>query len=301
MYAVLDLGTNTFHVLIAQKEDNQWSVVDKKQWVVQLGEGGIENREIKAPALMRAWSALEEAVEMMRKYPIQKMRAIGTSALRNARGTENFILQIKEKLNLEIQIIDGMEEAQLIFEGVKHTVSFLKEPYLVMDIGGGSVEFIMAMEGKILWRQSIEAGAARILEKFHPSDPLLNEEREQITQFFSCMFSPVFKKIETYKPQHLVGAAGSFESWLELTGVTIQDNQAVEIDKPQFMKLTDWLIQSTRAERTGMPGLAGYRVDMIVASTLMAQVILSPFPQAKIWVSSASLKEGQIWTWMKGD
>ena len=170
--AVIDLGTNTFHLLIVEYVNGLLHTIHKEKIPVKIGEGGIEEGLITEAALARGIHTLQYFQTIIKEHHITKVFATATSAFRNAKNQHQIKDAIKIKTGLEIDIINGDEEAQLIYEGVRHAVKLDTRKHLIMDIGGGSVEFIICNSEEVFWKQSFEIGGQRLMTKFHNTDPI---------------------------------------------------------------------------------------------------------------------------------
>ena len=174
-YAVIDLGTNTFHLLVAEQQaDNNFKELYRKRFFVKLAEEGIET--IGKASLKRGLAALQHFRQVISELQVDKVKAIGTAALRTASNGPAFIKQVKEELDLSIELITGNQEAAYIHQGVAMAVPFQANNYLLMDIGGGSVEFIIANKDKVHWAQSFPIGVGVLFKNFHQHEPILSTE-----------------------------------------------------------------------------------------------------------------------------
>jgi len=150
-YAVIDLGTNTCNLLIANTlSDNLFETMYDRKLPVKLGRGGIHNNILMQDAIERGITALQHHADTIHDYDVSKVIVIGTSALRGAANRDEFIEKVRELLGWEIKIIDGELEAALIFRGVRLSLPDRMGKYLIMDIGGGSTEFILANDDQII-------------------------------------------------------------------------------------------------------------------------------------------------------
>jgi exopolyphosphatase/guanosine-5'-triphosphate,3'-diphosphate pyrophosphatase len=159
--AALDLGTNTFHLLIAENKTGVKFLL-KKTIVVKLGREGFNNGLISTAAFTRGINALKKFSVYLKKFKPDKIVSLGTSALRKCTNGNDFVREGSKIIGSRIEIIEGEKEAALIYTGVKNSFNIPDEPVLVMDVGGGSVEFIIGTGKKVFWKKSIEAGAARL-------------------------------------------------------------------------------------------------------------------------------------------
>jgi exopolyphosphatase / guanosine-5'-triphosphate,3'-diphosphate pyrophosphatase len=198
--ATIDLGTNTFHLLIGEKTKQGYQEILKKRIYVQLGQDGFKNSCITPDAQLRALEAMISFKKLIDEYDIKHVYAVATSAIRNATNRAELIARIQEQTGITVNIISGTQEAMLIYAGVKETQAIGSELALIMDIGGGSVEFIVCNNQKSLWEQSFEIGAQRLLDRFHRHDPILPEELIQLEKYLEETLSPLLQAIETYNP-----------------------------------------------------------------------------------------------------
>lgn len=297
--AVIDLGTNTFHLLIAEIQNGQIHELYKNQIPVKLGEGGIDKQLIAAAAFERGQRALEEFRATLNQWDCKELRVVATSAIRNASNGDLFIEEAKKRSQIEIKTISGLEEAKWIARGVMHSLPPMESPYLIMDIGGGSVEFILCHQGEIKHKQSIDIGAARLLAKFNPSDPLNRVDLALITNYLEEKLSGVIHQAQHLGASILVGSAGSFESILELIedlkGPLKPINPACyTIALEDFAEIHQRLLVSTKVERENMKGLADYRVEMMVLASILIDTVLSMGRISSLYCSTHSLKEGVL-------
>lgn len=300
--AIIDLGTNTFHLWIADKISNTITTVFKKQIAVKLGEGGINKGIIAPDAFERGILALLEFSADILLYEVENTLAIATSAIRSAENGEEFMQQALEQTGITIQPIDGNTEARLIFEGVKNSIDITGESYLVMDIGGGSVEFIIGSNNDILWKGSFEIGCARLVEKFHRNDPIAPDEVTALRSYLTEQLQPLFVAGHQHAINRLVGAAGSFESVADLVAdlsgkdTFLPGENHCAIDLPDFQDIYHSLLTSTYREREKMRGLADYRVEMIVVAAILIDLVIQELGITRLYCSAFSLKEGVLFS-----
>ncbi|MDQ3072787.1 MAG: phosphatase [Bacteroidota bacterium] len=296
--AIIDLGTNTFHLLIFEWSGTRYSILHKLQLPVKLGKGAFADKLITPESYDRGLKALLDFKKLIEQYKISRVEAFGTSALRNASNAEGFVREAEVLLGIEMKIINGKKEAELIYEGVRHAIPFGDDPHLIMDIGGGSVEFIIADKDYIFWKQSYEIGAARLLEKFSPESPMAAELQEAIESYLEDELEMLWVKAEKYQVRVLAGASGSFESLasidIELYHSTQQAQPFVHyiLNFERFEKIHATIMEATREDLEHMPGLPSFRVEMIALSALMIKYVLTRLKIRKVIVSDYALKEG---------
>ncbi len=296
---VIDLGTNTFNILVVEVEDDKpvkWLLNTKA--VVMLGKEGLNDGYISVQAFNRAFKTLGNFRLLLDKYQCDKEIAFGTSAIRSAKNAEEFIQKVTKNLNIFIEPISGEQEAEYIYCGVKNAVTFADENYLILDIGGGSNEFIIANNHKLLWKQSFPLGGARLLEKFKPHDPVLPIEIEQLINYLDQKLQPLKSAIQKYPVTKLVGSSGAFDSFAEIlhyqksNAVFPQERASSVIPIPDFDKLYKNLMLKSRKERLAVIGLEEFRVDTIVMAMVFTKFCIELAGIKEIIQSAYSLKEG---------
>jgi len=293
---ILDLGTNTFNLLIAEKDGQGAPVfIYSKELPVEIGKGGIHKREITAEAMQRAIKALHTHRAKMDEFNIEEYYAFATSAVRDAENGKDFVNKMLIETGIEIKILSGDEEAGWIYEGVKHASVLGKQCSLIMDIGGGSTEFVIADEKEIFWKNSYPLGVSRLYEIFYPADPLL-PKKEEVEKHILTMLVDMLKAAELFKPVELIGSSGSFDSFAEMIIHRTSSNEKAvngyEYPLEEFEKLYDDLIVSTVDERLTMPGLVQMRAPMFAYSAILTHLTLHKLSLKKMKLSRYAMKEG---------
>jgi exopolyphosphatase / guanosine-5'-triphosphate,3'-diphosphate pyrophosphatase len=298
--AIIDMGTNTFHLLLAEADDKGYHITYRDRLAVKIGKGGINQGTITEEGIQRALLAMRSFRNIIdERGGISPIYAFGTSALRNASNKEDVKKRILETTGIEIHIISGDEEAQYIYEGVKAALGLGDEYSLIMDIGGGSVEFIIGNHDHILWKQSLEIGAQRLLEKFQNNDPITAEEIRTLDQHFDVVLEPVFEALNQFPAHILVGSSGSFDTLSDIFCARHDIAKAPEeIETPLtlqgFYEIYDELIHKNRHARMQIPGMIEMRVDMIVVACCLIRYLIEKWTFNRIRVSTYSLKEGVL-------
>lgn len=292
-YAVIDLGTNTFHLLVAEKSGNKaFKEIHRQRFYVKLAEEGIET--IGAASIQRGLHALKTFRGILDKLGVKKIKALGTAALRTATNGPAFIQKIKKEFDIQVEIIDGNREAELIYKGVVLAVPFKATNYLLMDIGGGSVEFIIANDKKMHWAQSFPIGLAVLFKKIHQQDPISQEAIETIYVHINSLLSPLYQALIQFPVTTLVGAAGTFDELENILAENQGLNHHAYIKAKDFKPLYNRLIKSTLEERYKMKDIPNTRADMIVVAVILIEFILRKTQVEEIIVSNFALKEGVI-------
>ena len=302
--AVIDLGTNTFNLLIVETGDDQdYKILYNDKLPVKLGKSGIDKKEIRPDAITRGLNAIDRHLNTIREFNADKTFAFATSGVRSARNGDQFVKMIQQRFNMEVEVISGEREAELIYYGVKQAVQLSREKVLILDIGGGSNEFIIADNDNVYWKKSYPLGVARLLAKFKPSDPISIEEIEFISNYLEERLSDLFEEFRKHKINTLVGASGSFETiaaMIRADDPTFESEtdtlpESVIIDLTDFENLYQKLVNSTLKERKQMKGLESMRLEMIVVATLIVKFILQKLKLTRLIQSNFALKEGVIY------
>ncbi len=298
--AVMDLGTNTFHLLIAEGDAADPTILFKITEPTKLGEGGINKGIIQPAAYERGIKAMQQFHEHILKHEVEHIKTIATSALRSASNGKTFIDEVKDKTGIVIETINGDAEADYIYKGVQASGCLSSQNSLIVDIGGGSVEFILGNADNIIWKQSFEIGAARLMDKFHQIDPIPVESIAELNNFLDRHLADLFKAISNYPINNIIGSSGSFETFacvIELdkgNPFDLKKIKSYNFDTIEFLAVTDQLIKSSHDERKNNKGIAPVRVDMIVVAALVTRFIMEQLSISTVVMTTNSLKEGVL-------
>jgi len=295
-YAVIDIGTNTCNLLIANiLPDRSFKTVYDRKLPVKLGRGGINKKILLPEAIQRGISALQSHFNTIQHYDVSHIKVVGTSALRGAANRSEFLEKVKHLLGWDIEIIDGELEAELIFRGVRLSLPDGIGKYLIVDIGGGSIEFILANDNEIIWRKSFNIGIARALETIQLSDPVTPAEILAYENWFNEHLQDLWMACERYQPQTLVGCSGAFDTLMDIYEKTEPDLKirgVSEFPLDDYREIHKRLIHSDHETRSKMDGMDKMRVEMIVIATVFTNFILQRLQIKKLLHTHNSLKEG---------
>ncbi len=297
--AVIDLGTNTFHLLIARVYGQRTELLHREKVAVKIGEGGINASIIIEEAQARAIAALKHFSKIIEEQAVKEVYATATSAIRNATNSDAITQKIFQETGIQVQVISGEEEAELIYLGVRRALNLGQHKSLIMDIGGGSVEFIIADAHQAFYKQSFEIGAQRLLDLFHHHDPMLPAEVLRLQQYLAEKLKPLTEAVAAFSPTVLVGSSGSFDT---LSDIYCQENNIerdlIATELPLTMNayyaIHEELLVKDKAERLLIPGMIPLRVDMIVVASCLIRFVLETYHINSIRVSTYALKEGLL-------
>ena len=276
-FAVIDIGTNTFHLLIAEPAEGGAKLreIYRSRHFIKLAEQGIET--LSSSALERGMKALRFFRRQLDEHgvPDERMIALGTAALRTAVNGPAFRMQVKEVTNIDIQIITGDREAELIAQGALLAIPPPREPILIMDIGGGSVEFIIADGIQVYWAQSFPVGVAVLYHRFHRTDPISADEIQALRDFLRQQLQPLKQALRIRPATHLIGAAGTFDVIADHLSPTDGGRSFAPIEISAYDRFFRAVLPSTIAERYAMPEIPDDRADMIVVALLLIDLLLA--------------------------
>jgi exopolyphosphatase/guanosine-5'-triphosphate,3'-diphosphate pyrophosphatase len=306
--AVIDCGTNTFNLRIVDVgAEAGWIPVFGQRIPVKLGQGGVAKGVIRPDRIARGLDALVSMREAIRNYRVEEVHVMATSAMRDAKNGQDFVDQTKALTGFDIQVISGQHEARLIQEGIR--LNFPeppKETCLTMDIGGGSVEFIVWDAEGIKWAQSFDTGVARLHMLMNFPDPIGPEGVAKMRPYFDDVMAPLAAAIEALKPTLLVGASGSFDTIADLVGTRTRVERPDHAQSPEPHPGTDpvpldaWadvfaqLTERDVHHRTNMPGMDPARVDLMPYSAALIQWVLDQGTVTSICRAPYALREGVL-------
>lgn len=294
------MGTNTFHLLIAEEDERGYHITYRERLAVKIGKNGITKGVITEEGIHRALLAMQSFKNTIDQQQISNVYAFGTSALRNATNGEDVVRRIETVTGIQTYVISGDQEAEYIYMGVKAAMD-ISEKSLIIDIGGGSVEFIIGDNTGVDWKKSIEIGAQRLLEQFQKNDPITGEEIKSLDLYFEKMLAPLFEQLRNYNPAILIGSSGTFDTLSDIFCIQHDIHKSEEeIETPLtlegFYTIYEDLLCKNREQRMQIPGMIEMRVDMIVVACCLIRYILSRHAFNRIRVSTYALKEGVLAT-----
>lgn len=301
--AVIDLGTNTFHVLIAEVSELGFNKLHSDKIPVKIGQGGISDGMITPDAQERAIAAIESIHKTLQQYkvPDNKTWVVATSAFRSAKNGKELAEEIEKRTGLVIQIINGDTEAEYIYQGAKAALDIGNTTSLIMDIGGGSVEFIVANQKRVFWKQSFEIGGQRLLDKFMRTDPITELDIQRMNIFLEEKLWGMSEVIFNYSPKVLIGCSGTFDTLAEINDARYPEGESLRsspteaaMDLDDFHEVYQALVWKNREQRLKIDGMAEMRVDMIVVAVCLVRFILDRYDLEHIRMSTYSLKEGLL-------
>ncbi len=306
-YASLDIGTNTFRLLIAEVEGTALKPLLYKRTITRLG-GNFTEAGIDSKAAERAFAALTDFRRIISENGVDEIYAVATSVVRRARNRDWFLSEVNKRTGFNLDVISGDEEARLSLLGVMNVIKDSRDRRLVMDIGGGSTEFITTEGGNVRGAWSMEMGVVHLTERFLKSDPPANSElnglEEEITGVVGELQGLMFKdgidpaEYSAHRGALLVGTAGTITTLAAMD----QDLETYDRDRINNYTLTlekvrnmyKRLSEMTLKEREDVLTLEKGREDLIIPGSAITFIVMESFGVQEIKVSDAGLLEGII-------
>jgi exopolyphosphatase/guanosine-5'-triphosphate,3'-diphosphate pyrophosphatase len=297
VYAAIDVGTNTLRLLIAEAVGpDEFTVLHEEQQITRLGEGLMSTRLLQDAPRRRSLTVLRRFADLARSFKAVEVSAVCTSAVREARNGEEFVAEVWQEIGLPIRVIDGREEARLTLLGVRHGLRLGMPRILVMDIGGGSTEYVLARGEVIEGIVSTGLGVVKLTEQYLVSDPPTAGELRGLKEVVGARIDRLRGELPGLEGAQLVGTAGTVTTLaaIDLALVTY-DRQKVQghcLRLARVMELLDRLAPLPLRERRGIPGLESGRADIIVAGAAILAVSMERLGYHELRVSDDGLREG---------
>jgi exopolyphosphatase/guanosine-5'-triphosphate,3'-diphosphate pyrophosphatase len=279
--AALDCGTNSLRLLVADVDGATLSDVVRRMEVVRLGEGVDRTGRLSDAALTRTFGVLDEYAEVIHSHAVDRVRMVATSASRDAANRDVFVAGVVERLGVEPEVVTGEQEAALSFEGATRELRgtpLFASPYLVVDIGGGSTEFVLGDDEGLQSSRSVDIGCVRLTERHLRDDPPTIAQVEAAVRDIEAAIDDAATTVRIDAASTLVGLAGSVTTVVALAlGLTEYDATRIHhtrIPAAVVAAVTQRLLAASRAERAEIPVMHPGRVDVIAGGALVLDTIL---------------------------
>ncbi|MDZ4728302.1 MAG: Ppx/GppA phosphatase family protein [Leptospira sp.] len=298
--AAIDLGTNSFHIVIVRiRIDGTLESLTKEKESVRLGSGSGDYAVIANDAIERGISCLKRFKTLADSYQAE-IRAVATSALREAENREVFLARAEKEVGLKIDVVSGNEEARLIYLGILQGLPVYDKRILLIDIGGGSTELLVGEKGEILFSTSLKLGAIRLTEKYLKNDPLSMLDLQKCRIHIESVLTAFLPQIEKWKPFQVVGSSGSITS---ITSMVLERNgekrdrlNGYEFSYDQFKEVRKAVLDAESVKkRLKIPGLEAKRADIIVGGVLVLDEVLHRLKAPSLIVSDFALRDGIVY------
>lgn len=299
--AVIDIGTNSVKLLVADIHAGNVTPLVEKSEQTRLGSGFYETHRLQADPIEKTALAVARFASESTELRVESTRVIATSAARDALNCSELLDAIRRTSGLEVDVISGEREADWVFRGVTTDARLLEHPLLILDVGGGSSEFILGQGFVQKFRESFHLGTVRLLERFHVSDPPLQSEwsacRLWLGEFINSHVSPVLTpRISDFASGsiQLVGTGGTTTilGRMQLQMETFDRGalDSLRLSREDVCRHTERLWQLPLEERRTIPGLPASRADVILAGSAIFAAVMEYFEFADLCVSTRGLR-----------
>ncbi len=294
--ASIDIGTNTILLLIAETEGEKIKPLFEKETVARLGEGVHESGRLTKEAMQRGIETLSQYLRRCEAMKVQEIFVAGTSALREAKNSEEFLRRAKEELNLSVEVLSGEEEARLSFLAVAKDLEEGEEPILVVDVGGGSTEFILGRGNQIRRWTSLPAGSVRFTEQFLRSDPVRKEEWSTMEKRIRELLAGIPRSQEPFSMVAVGGTATTLASVEQGLHEFIPEKIHHFVLKKEALRNQLLLYRSkTIEERKKIPGLPPARADVILAGGAILYRAMEQLTCPSVLISCHGVRYGLLY------
>jgi len=297
--AAIDIGTNSVHMIVADCRRSGFQVIDKEKEMVLLGRGSLGGNPLTEESMARAVDALVKMEGIARQLRVNEVRAVATSAVREAPNREEFLTRVRESSGIEVEILSGEEEADIIFRAVRASVDFHGGSALSIDIGGGSVELILGTVDEVFFTSSEPLGALRMAQRFLPSEAIDATDIAGCRRHVRRTMKRAFSEIRALEYGLVIGTSGTIVTLAELASAAKAQTDAssgalVPLDAKKLGPMIESLAAVPLAERCRRFGLDERRAESIVGGAVVLDEILRELRVDRIIASQAALREGLI-------
>ena len=291
--AAVDLGSNSFHLQIGRIVEDQIYLLDALREPVRLGAGLTRDKRIDRATQVRALEALRRFSDRLRGFPAEAVRVVGTNALRVAKNSRQFLAEANEALGFPIEIIAGREEARLIYLGVAHSLPLSRDKRLVMDIGGGSTEFIIGVGVEPVLMDSLYMGCVSFSMKYFPDGRIEKSAFKQAELAARNELQTIVKQYTRHGWAEAVGSSGTARS----IAATLAANGWSEhgISASGLDKFRSALLKAGEVERLSLPGLREDRMSILPGGLAIMCAAFAELGIDHLSVSDAALRQGVLY------
>jgi len=298
--AAIDVGTNSFHLVVVRLlGDRKFSVIAKEKMIVRLGESPSQIKQLSKGAMERGIDAMK-LFALIASRTASPIRAVATSAVREATNRDEFIQRVLEQTGIEIEVVSGFEEARLIYLGVLQALPVYNERIALFDIGGGSTEFVVGEEGRIRYANSFKIGAIRMTQRFFPEERATAEQVDRCKLYLRGEIYHAAEEIRRSSPKHLIASSGTAQTIAAMAltaraGGVPESLNGVTITRREVSEVVQQVIRArTFSDRAAIPGVDPRRADILVAGGVTLETIMEECGFKELMISTYALREGIV-------
>jgi exopolyphosphatase/guanosine-5'-triphosphate,3'-diphosphate pyrophosphatase len=297
-YAAIDIGSNSIRMMAAEVSHGETHILTQDRQVVRLGEGVFSTGQVSAEALAVMKTTLERMAAAYKSLDVVGVRAVATSAVRDAGNQQEFLSCANAALCTNVEIISGPEEARLIHLGVEARWPRVRERTLIIDVGGGSAELIISQNGQLIDAVSRPLGAVRLTEVFLKSDPPLPEERRRLDAYIEEKLEPFLKLHDKEKFDRMIVTSATAAAIVcaanQISRARRDEAERMRASLGQVRDLYQTLISTNLEGRRKLTGIGPRRAEIVTAGTAVFLKTLELFGQRSIHYCGAGVRDGII-------
>jgi exopolyphosphatase/guanosine-5'-triphosphate,3'-diphosphate pyrophosphatase len=301
--AVIDIGTNSIHMLMADILPSfYFEVIGREKEMTRLGDGTLTNGYLSQEVMDRGLITVKKFYHLAQTKGIRKIIAVATSAVREAHNGGDFIRAIYKEIKLKVRVITGEEEGRLIYLGVKNSVELKRENTLIIDIGGGSAEIMVVTPKRIHYLVSLKMGVARLKELFLKTES--PKALEKLEKFVSALLQPVAPAVAKLGFRQVIGTSGTLNNLAAMASFLLSGNSEASqksnrLDFEDLKKLYRFLRGATSEERARLRGLDPKRTDLILGGAAVTYVLMKTLGIENIAICDKAIREGMIYDYIE--
>ncbi len=307
--AAIDIGTNSIHMVVVEIDASlpAFSIIAKEKDTVRLGDRDPNSGNLTPEAMERSLAALRRCKDLALSFNARQIIAVATSATREAPNGQQFLQRIESELDIFVNLISGQEEARRIYLGVLSGMDFGEQPHIIIDIGGGSTELVLADIHEPRFLSSTKVGAVRLASKFVTTDPISETEFNYLRAYVRGMLErpvdEIWKNLQLNELPRLVGTSGTIETLatvhaLEKQGTAPNPLHGYQLNRQDLQKIVKRLATMTFKERSAVPGISDKRAEIIIPGAIILLEVMTMLNLDSLTVCERALREGMIVDWM---
>ena len=297
--AAIDVGSNSVHMVVADVgADGRIEVVDRVKEMVRLGRRTFTTGMLPHPAMELAVRAVKTFSRLARARRVERIRAVATSAVREARNGAAFVRRLRRETGLQVKVISGPEEARLIFRAARHALGLEGGPHLLIDVGGGSVELVLVHEGRPLWMRSLPLGTARLTESFLRADPPTARQVQRLEKHLEREMGTLLAGARHAGVLRAIGTSGTINTLVAMARATRGNDlgrlHGASASSAEIGRLRRRVLAVPASRRVDLPGMDAKRVDLMPAAAVLADFVLSRAGAPALTACTWALREGVL-------
>ena len=297
--AAIDVGSNSVHMVVADVgPDGRLEVIDRVKEMVRLGRRTFTTGRLDPGAMDLAVRAVKTFARLARARRVERLRAVATSAVREARNGASFVRRLRRETGLAVRVISGPEEARLIFRAARHALGLAGGPHLLLDVGGGSVELALVHDGRPLWLHSAPLGVARLSERFLPADPPRAGQVWRLERHLARTIGPLLDDARRAGVVDVVGTSGTVNTLVAMARAARGEDtgrlHGTAVTGPEIGRVRRRVVAADVAQRALLPGIDTKRVDLMPAAAVLADTVLREAGAPELVACGWALREGVL-------